>query len=200
LTTTSRFREGTEAPRIFLRPEFLDPDMCRRIRRAMDAGVAELAEVLDRRIERQDAVRRASSIEIDPAAVRDVEARLDAERDAIGAFHGVSLAEREGAGFLRYADGGFYRPHRDRAEVPSWPDAARRRIAVVVFLNGSREAGPGGDFTGGALRLFAGDDQVDVTPRTGLLVAFPADLLHEVTVVRAGTRDAIVDWFYGDLQ
>jgi predicted 2-oxoglutarate/Fe(II)-dependent dioxygenase YbiX len=41
-----------------------------------------------------------------------------------------------------------------------------------------------------------GDSPIDVHPLEGLLVAFSADVLHEVTVVRGGTRDAIVDWFY----
>ena len=27
-------------------------------------------------------------------------------------------------------------------------------------------------------------------------MAFPADVLHEVTEVRGGTRDTVVDWFY----
>jgi predicted 2-oxoglutarate/Fe(II)-dependent dioxygenase YbiX len=171
----------------YLEPDFLDPDSCRRIRRAMDAGVPDAAEVLDRAIEPRVAVRRAASIEIAEACVRDVESRLDARRDAIAAFYGVALTGREGAGFIRYPVGGFYAPHRDRADVPSWPDAARRRIALVVFLN---------DATG-TLRLSVDTSPVDVIPREGLLVAFPADTLHEVTVVQGGDRDVIVDWFYG---
>ena len=70
--------------------------------------------------------------------------------------------------------------------MASWPEAARRSVAVVLFLNG--------DFEGGLLRLFAGET-IEIAPQAGLLVAFPADLLHEVTVV-SGTRDAVVDWFY----
>jgi predicted 2-oxoglutarate/Fe(II)-dependent dioxygenase YbiX len=32
-------------------------------------------------------------------------------------------------------------------------------------------------------------------PTRGTLVAFPADMLHEVTPVVEGTRNAVVDWF-----
>ena len=170
----------------YLEPAFLDIETCRRIRRAMDAGTADDAEIIAGAFERRDAVRRATSIEIDDAIVRDVEARLDARRQAIAAFYGVEISEREGPGFIRYAEGGFYAPHRDRAEGSSWPGAARRRIALVAFLN---------DATG-TLRLFVGDAPVDVLPREGLLAAFPADVLHEVTVVRGGVRDVVVDWFY----
>ena len=161
----------------------------------MDAGRLECADVLDDTIERRDDVRRATYIDVADDVLADFESRLDARRDAIGAFFGISLSVREGAGFVRYRDGGFYLPHRDRATLPSWPDAARRAIAVVVFLNSSRDADAGGDFTGGLLKLLE-EPAEDVTPRQGMLVAFPADLLHEVTVVQGGTRDAVVDWFY----
>jgi predicted 2-oxoglutarate/Fe(II)-dependent dioxygenase YbiX len=29
-----------------------------------------------------------------------------------------------------------------------------------------------------------------------MMAAFPATMLHEVTVVQRGVRDAIVDWYY----
>src|SRR5688572_8818226 len=161
----------------------------------MDEGMEEAAEILEGQIARRDTVRLAASIEIDPDIRIEVERRFEAARDAVASFHRVSLGGREGAGFIRYPDGGFYRSHRDRAAVRSWPDAARRRIALVVFLNSSNGEEPG-EFSGGVLRLFGGDSPIDVHPIAGLLVAFPAGTLHEVTVVSGGTRDAIVDWFY----
>ena len=180
-------------------PAFLDRETCRLVRAAMDRGTPDEAEVLDETIEPRVEVRRADSIEVAPSIVEAIETHLDAARDSIARFFGVALAEREGAGFLRYRDGGFYATHHDRADVPSWPGAARRSIAVVVFLNDSRSNGSNGEFAGGTLRLFAGERIDEVEPREGLLVAFPADVLHEVTEVRGGTRDAIVDWFYGPL-
>jgi predicted 2-oxoglutarate/Fe(II)-dependent dioxygenase YbiX len=154
----------------------------------MDAGVREDAEVLAATIEPRVETRRASAIEIDSSLIDEVEARLDDERAAIERFFGVTLAEREGAGFLRYEEGGFYLPHRDRASISSWPDAARRLVAVVMFLND--------DFEDGTLRLFLDASPVEVQPVAGLVVAFPAAVLHEVTAVRGGRRDAVVDWFY----
>ena len=98
---------------------------------------------------------------------------------------------------LRY--GGFYGPHVDRAEMPSWPDASRRAITIVLFLNSSREADASGHFGGGCLRVFPGGDgerQFDIVPKAGMLVAFPSCTAHEVTPVVDGCRDAVVDWFY----
>lgn len=159
----------------------------------MDRGIPEPAEILASGPPSAEPalpnpeIRRAVSIEIDPGTLEDVERRLDAQREAIAAFFEVRLDGREGAGFLRYEAGGFYRPHRDRADAASWQGASRRRVALVIFLND--------DFAGGTLRLLD-DESIDVVPRAGTLVAFPATALHEVLPVVSGTRDVVVDWFY----
>ena len=175
---------------------FLTPAQCVEIRRGMDAGEVEPAEVLAGGIRRDSEARVASLVEPPESLTRDIEAKLDACRARVAEALGISLGEREGAGFIRYPAGGFYRPHRDRGDDPQWPPAARRAAAVVLFLNASRAAGAGGDFEGGILRLHLPDGTIDVAPEPGLLVAFAADVLHEVTEVRNGTRDTIVDWYY----
>lgn len=182
--------------RVFTAPAFLDPFTCRRIRRAMDRGTVEPAEVLDGEIQPQEGVRRASHIEVPSDLLADVERLLDTQRDVIGRFFGLALSEREGPSFLRYPEGGFYRPHRDRGASPAWPGAARRQVAVVVFLNSSRDVSRHGGFAGGALQLYLDAEPMDVHPAEGLLAAFPADVLHQVSPVREGSRDTIVDWYY----
>jgi predicted 2-oxoglutarate/Fe(II)-dependent dioxygenase YbiX len=175
---------------LYSKPTFLDRAGCGRIRAAMDVGSPEAAEVLEEGVEIRSDTRRASLIDVDADVTAAVEAGFDRERAAISTFFGVDLVSREGTGFLRYRPGDFYRPHRDRASLPSWPAAIHRRVALVLFLNGPD------DFDGGILRLYIGKRPIAVTPSAGLLVAFPADVLHEVTPVRRGTRDAVVDWFY----
>jgi SM-20-related protein len=131
-----------------------------------------------------------------------VDAALDGVRIPIASFYGLVLQSREGASFLRYETGGFYRPHVDRAHVASWPLTARRQITVVLFLESAREAEPSraparGGFRGGMLRLLPEDGEpIEIVPKRGTLIAFPADVPHEVTRVTAGRRDTIVDWFY----
>ncbi len=112
----------------------------------MDRGAADPAEILEDAIEHQDHVRRTLSIEVTPATVRLVEDAIEALGRIWRRGSGLPLGPREGAGFLRYLPGGFYRPHRDRGDLPSWPGAARRQLAVVVFLNTrqSRRATPRG--------------------------------------------------------
>ena len=175
---------------------FLSPSDCLAIRKAMDAGAVEDAEVLGHGIHRQSLVRNAALVEPPGRLIEAIEARLDLTRARVSQALGLGLGDREGAGFIRYPEGGFYRPHRDRGDDGQWPDAARRAIALVLFLNSSRDASPDGDFEGGVLRLYPADGAIDVKPEAGTLVAFPADVLHEVTEVRGGTRDTVVDWFY----
>lgn len=168
---------------MYLARGFFDADLCLAVRAAMDRGVGDAAEVIADEIAEQTEVRRTESIEVDEATLAAVEHRLDGQRQAIEAFFDLPLVGREGAGFLRYQPGGFYLPHVDYATDGPWPEAARRAITVVVFLND--------DFIGGVLRIGG----VDVLPVAGTLVAFPADVVHEVTPVRGGLRDTVVDWF-----
>ena len=162
----------------------------------MDTGAIEDADVLAGGILRQALVRNASLIDPTGAVIDVIEAKLESWRERVAASLGLALGAREGAGFIRYPVGGFYRPHCDRGDDPEWEGASRRAVALVVFLNTSRDGGLEGEFSGGVLRLFMPQQDLDVSPEAGLLVAFPADVLHEVTVVRGGTRDTIVDWFY----
>jgi SM-20-related protein len=174
--------------RVFLEHGFFDPGICRRIRDAMDSGEGEPAEILTAGFDVEPRIRHTWTIDVDEDTLAVVEAALDACRPRIAAFHGAHVTEREGAGFLRYPVGGFYRIHRDRGHVEAWPAAAARRIATVVFLND--------DFAGGELQLLPDDEPpLIVAPRSGTLVAFDAETLHEVLPVRDGTRDTIVDWY-----
>jgi predicted 2-oxoglutarate/Fe(II)-dependent dioxygenase YbiX len=181
---------------IFVAEHAMDEAACRRVRAAMDDGASEPAEILGGEIEVAERERRASHIEVSEQVLGMVEACLDSQREAIGAFFGRTLRSREGPGLLRYEAGGFYGPHVDRAVVASWPQAAERAVAVVLFLESSRDVDADGGFSGGLLRVYGdGTTPVDIVPTRGTLVAFPADMLHEVTPVVEGTRNAVVDWF-----
>lgn len=163
----------------------------------MDDGTPEQAEVLADSFEVQEDVRRATQIDIADTVLAMVDATLDDVRIPIASFYRLILQSREGASFLRYETGGFYKPHVDRAHVPSWPLTARRQVTLVLFLESSRDVEPSGGFNGGVLRLFPDDGApIDIAPKTGTLVAFPASMRHEVTRVTSGRRDTIVDWFY----
>ena len=182
---------------IFIAEHAMDDATCRRVQAAMDVGVREPAEVLGDDIALVEDIRRASHIDVPPAIFELIDRHLDAQRGAIAAFFQWDLDGREGVSLLRYEQGGFYKPHVDRGEVPAWPPASRRAVTVILFLHSSREADPAGGFSGGILRLFPkdGETPVEILPKRGRLVAFAADMVHEVATVIDGHRDTIVDWF-----
>ena len=116
----------------------------------------------------------------------------------------MPLAAHEGPTLLMYQPGGFYEPHVDRADNDEGISPSRRRVSVVIFLNGMNpEPGPG-DYAGGALTFYGLVDDpawrsvgFALDPLPGLLVAFPSHIVHEVRPVTAGDRYTIVDWFTG---
>jgi predicted 2-oxoglutarate/Fe(II)-dependent dioxygenase YbiX len=184
--------------KLFIDEHAMDDGTCRRVQAAMDSGVREPTEVIGDEMGLRDDVRRASQIEVPAAIFELVDRHLDAQRDALASFFRWQLDAREGVNLLRYEPGGFYKPHFDRADMPAWPPAARRLVTVVLFLESSREADPAGGFSGGLLRLFPEGDgslPIEIVPRRGVLVAFPAVTVHEVSPVVDGHRDTVVDWF-----
>ena len=186
-------------PRVMTIDGVLDDEACEQVRRAMDLGAPEAAEILDRTIELQEDVRRSSHIEVDSTTLQRLERTLDAQRDRIEQFFDLRLPSREGVSLLRYTAGGFFKPHRDHGYVESWPDAARRRVSLVLFLCSSREIDARGTFSGGALRVYgekASAPAQEIHPRAGTLIVFLSTTLHEVLPVHDGVRDTVVDWCY----
>ena len=175
----------------------MDEATCRRVQAAMDVGVREPSEVIEGDMTLEEDVRRASHVEVPSVIFELIDAHLDAQRQAIATFFEWQLDGREGVNLLRYETGGFYRPHIDRADLPAWPPASRRAVTIILFLESSLDVDPAGGFSGGLLRLFPDDEDqpIEIMPRRGMLVAFPAETPHEVTPVIDGHRDTIVDWF-----
>ena len=133
---------GNSAVPPFRHPGFLTPDECVLIRHDMDVGAVEEAEVLLGGVQRRIQVRNASLIEPSDPVISLVETRLESCRELVAASQQLALGRREGPGFIRYPDGGYYKVHRDRGSDPQWPDAARR--AVLVFDAAAENGKPEG--------------------------------------------------------
>jgi PKHD-type hydroxylase len=89
------------------------------------------------------------------------------------------------------AEGGHFEWHKDYGRDPSDPGQEPRKLTVSLQLS---EAS---DYEGCDLQLRAGH-QIDTAPRTrGTVIAFPANVLHQVTPIRSGIRRALVAWAVG---
>ena len=186
---------------LFVREAFLSPAECGDFATDMLAGAGEHATIFGDSASGTVAgdVRRAWDVDVPRDRQTLVDERLHALRPELESHFSVALAIPEAPSFVRYPQGAFYRPHRDRRQTPDASRADRRAVSVVIFVNG-----PLGElgFSGGQLRFYGllGDGPlaevgIDAEPAAGTLVAFDSTLEHEVTTVEHGTRLTIVTWY-----
>jgi predicted 2-oxoglutarate/Fe(II)-dependent dioxygenase YbiX len=182
---------------VFVEPAFLDKTLCATLCEAIKSADSSLAEMYDgEQLTVAQDMRRARQTLLVGVLRDSVQQRINALIPAVSAHFAMPLTKTEGASFLMYEAGGFFRPHRDRAVRET-----ERRVSAVVFLN--EQAGSPGptQYAGGRLTLYglmpnSPEVGFPVDPHPGLLVAFDATTLHEVTPVRQGCRITAVDWFF----
>lgn len=192
---------------LFTIPQFLTPTECERWRAVADAQGGKEARVYqDDNDLVDDEQRKTLEVTVaDPtqSATQDRVARLLEQLEKHFEF---PLADLELVRCLVYRPGDFFRLHADVPDDSTSASALRhrqlalRRVTVVIFLNSpDSDSEP---YEGGELSLYGlmGTESskgfgfpVDVEP--GLLVAFPASTMHEVSAVASGKRYTLVTWF-----
>jgi SM-20-related protein len=187
---------------LFVREAFLDDTTCARLVDAIVADGGEPAEVsaAGGQLAFDPTIRHAREVALDDGDHDRVAARVNAHLSELSEWAGVALEPCDELSALWYPPGAFYRAHVDSGVTPEPSGLHRRRVSVVIFLNGgpSEVARP---FTGGRLRLYGllddeplSDVGLDLEPERGTLVAFRSGLWHEVTPVETGDRFTIVTW------
>ena len=88
-------------------------------------------------------------------------------------------------------DGGHFDWHKDYGRDPSAPELEPRKVTLSLQLSDPS------DYEGCDLQA-RGGHQIDTAPRSrGTLIAFPANVLHQVTPIRSGIRRSLVAWAVG---
>jgi PKHD-type hydroxylase len=88
-------------------------------------------------------------------------------------------------------EGGHFDWHKDYGRDPADPHQEPRKLTLSLQL--SEASG----YEGCDLQV-RGGNQIDTAPRMrGTLVAFPANVLHQVTPIRSGIRRSLVAWAVG---
>jgi predicted 2-oxoglutarate/Fe(II)-dependent dioxygenase YbiX len=186
---------------VFRQRGFLTGDECAKIRADMLQSPVYTGTIVKRDgVPSVDTkVRRATNVRVSGGIREFMDARLGCVRDQLSSYFETQTSGHQPPQFLLYREGEFFRRHRDVArEYPSL-DIAERKLSIVLFLNDCR-SGSECSFEGGILAFigrFSGpveSNRLEVIPEEGMLVAFPADLLHEVTRVRSGARFTVVSW------
>jgi len=189
----------------FTRRGFLDSATCARLRAEARQAPASTATVRtnDPASDINRSIRSTEWAKVAPDAVALVEGRLAPLVPEVSRHYGIPLTGIQEPQFLVYHPGDFYVRHRDRAEGDDTPAFLRtRRVAAVIFLNGDGDPSTSAAYRGGALTLYGLFEQSEAATlgfpleaEEGLLVTFPADVMHEVRPVEAGERYTVVTWF-----
>lgn len=187
-------------------PDFLDAATCARLRSEARESARHPAQVVKKDMARvDDELRRTKRAKVSAVAKGMLQDQFEAIHPRVAGYFNTPLVGCEKPNFLLYESGDFFVPHVDNGEHYSEEFAGmrRRRISVVVFLNGEGKEAGADCYAGGALTFYGllSDPRAKLlgfplTGETGLLVAFPSDVRHEVTPVTSGERFTVVTWYY----
>jgi predicted 2-oxoglutarate/Fe(II)-dependent dioxygenase YbiX len=183
------------------------PHECSEIRREIDAAHKDQAEVwLGHEFGVVPESRLGQIAPLTQNTERYVHERLWDVVPQLAAIYGYEVADlseitaltyRRGDHFAAHSDGGVNADNENEV-----PQVARRRVSLVVALNDG--AGEQAEFSGGELRFYprtppgeqpaATDEIVELHSRTGLLIAFPSPMVHQVMPVASGCRYSLALW------
>ena len=190
---------------IFMIRDFLDPQACAGLMaEARSAPTTPAPVYVEGSTELvHESVRKAASLHPSDETISRIQDHLLKQKRALEEYFGQNLTDCERPQFLRYREGDFFVRHQDgNAEQLEFDHLRIRRISIVVFLNDSSAELKADTFSGGSLNFYQkdGDSPAEssvfsLLGEAGLLVAFTAETIHEVTPVTSGERFTIISWF-----
>ena len=149
-----------------------------------------------------EAHRRTRLAEVSPESSAGITDLLLAVKAGVAEHFERELSGLQKPQFLVYGVGDFFHSHADTSDEPTEAAYVRDRVvSALIFVNGETDDQERAGYGGGALAFFGlmddGGDAVGLplTGQAGLLVAFPAELVHGVLPVTRGERCTIATWF-----
>ena len=183
---------------LFLLRNFLDADACASLKAELNDSPTTQAPVYIEGTEGtiHEDIRKTTSLHPSAETKSQVHERLLSQKSAIETHFGLNLNDCEPPQFLRYEKGDFFVRHQDGNTHQLDFDHLRiRRISIVVFLNDFSAEPEASCYSGGLLQFYDQQETYGLPGETGLLVAFTADTMHEVSAVTSGERFTIISWF-----
>jgi len=183
---------------VFAVKNFVDRSECAELIEEMRRSRVIPATLSDASVNR-DQRRANEAVTMKDSHVRLERKLLDLRPELENHFKD-KFSECEGPQFLIYSPGDFHCPHVDRPSDSSYPEYAKNR-KITLSINLNSDSDPADHYEGGLLTLYGLPGKAwqscgfPLEPETGLLVAFPADLMHEVSPVLHGERFSVVSWF-----
>lgn len=168
--------------------------LCYEVRHSDKTEAGTLSE--SDRVERIDNhIRRTKYGEISKSSHASIHQRIRDLKPSLENFFNESLAdELEQPKYLHYAKGDFFAPHTD--------EQFNRKINITINLNSRKGQSPDQGYEGGDLQLYGLIKQDGFNKRgiaapshSGCLIAYPVNIVHEVTPITSGERFSIVSRF-----
>lgn len=190
---------------LFIRPGFVEPDACRSLRSEMHQAdqcrgsiyVSGQGETTD------ESARSVNLAQVAPATMASMHDRFRALLPALAQHFSIELAQCEEPQFLLYREGDHFAPHRDTNSRDDVPEVfQQRKVVAVAFLNGEGGEDDGDSYAGGSLTFYEllGNPSsraigFPLVGETGLMVAFPSSMMHEVRRISRGERYAVTTFY-----
>ena len=191
--------------RLYLARNFLDLRTCTDlINEARHAPTTRAPVYLEGETDYvHETVRRTTSFHPDDDWFCNIQNRMMEQKPFLENHFGHHLTDCERPQFLHYREGDFFVRHQDgNTEQMEFDHLQIRRISIVVFMNGYADEPAADTYFGGELNFYDKDHEsrsepliVSLKGEPGLLVAFKADMLHEVKPVIRGERFTAISWF-----
>jgi SM-20-related protein len=177
--------------------DVLDEAACAALREELRAAGGSAAALLTGDV--QPLVRKVTRVAVRAETSERVTQLIMERKEQLERHFDVVLTECEAPQFLRYQEGDFFVPHQDGNTPLIRDDSRFRKISIVLFLSAQSEQPAPDSYGGGALVLhgpYLGPRlRVTMPAAPGTLVAYRAEVTHEVTPVTHGERFTIVTWF-----
>jgi SM-20-related protein len=190
---------------LFVVNSFFDADWCARVRAELRAAESIAAPVYSgNQVAVNKSIRSTTLVQVAAPTASQIHTRLSALQPALESYFCVPLEGLEEIHCLRYREGDYFQAHRDVRQSPDAPAyMQRRRVSIVLYLNGESAGGEDAGYDGGSLTFYGLFEDprwatygFPVRGKAGLLVAFRSDVLHEVTPVTRGERFTLITWFF----
>ena len=190
---------------LYVQPNFLDSQTCEHIRSVVTSSVVShpTAVVNARGLPEVDEnQRKAQRRDVPPSTSSLVENRLLGLKPRMEHYFQQDFKGFSPIQFLAYKKGDFQIPHVDSTTELHQPDYVKaRKYAVVIFLNEEGEPNTRGMYGGGELTFYGLIDEprakkygFPLKGKAGMLVSFPAMLVHECTPVTYGERYVMISF------
>lgn len=202
METSNANHDPSDSFGLFLLRGFLDSETCSSISSEVRTSPGFPARIYVSGSSGPDeSFRKTTSVRPTEETISFVEECLKEQTSTIAAHFNLALTGCERPQFLLYREGDFFVRHQDvDTDQIDYDHLRIRKVSIVIFLNNGSTDEVEDTFGGGllAFRQERGNHEpltYQLVGEAGLLVAFKADMIHEVTPVTHGERLTIVSWF-----